>query len=476
MSPAISSRGLLSTLAALALLATACDPKESSEAPPLYREWTEIAESDTLRVGTMTSPTDFYFYRGEPFGLEYQKASSFAKAKGLELEILVTGSRDSLMTWILTGKIDLSITPFAMTADNSATYDFAGVVDTIALVLVQSRSSDPLLTSVHDMEGKEIYVSASSPAELRLEQITEEALLDSLSIVSVDSLGDVDLLKSIAEAGEISYAAVDTRLADLFSTHYPTLDTSLRLSVPIRYSWMVHKGNSTLSSEINAFFDPGNSQEDQASDQDFTLSAESGNFFKDLRQTRQTEQHIELAPGPISSYDQIFISQSDRLGWHWAYLAAIAFTESRFTPSVVARSGARGLMGIMPRTGRSYGASPDQLLDPSISVRVAVDCLRDNESYFSFIRDTHERICFTLAAYNAGSGHVMDAIRLARKYSASDTTWNGGVREYLLLKSTAKYFNDPVVKYGYVRGSETVKYVDNVMTLATLYRAQAETQ
>lgn len=476
MRPAISSRGLLSTLAALALLATSCGSGESNKSSLSYREWSEIAESDTLRVGTMTSPTDFYFYRGEPFGLEYQKASGFARAKGLRLEILVTGSRDSLMAWIDSGKIDLSITPFAMTADNSATYDFAGVVDTIALVLVQNKRRGPLLTSVHDMEGKDIYVSASSPAELRLEQIMEETLLDSLSIVSVDSLGDVDLLKSIAEEGEISYAAVDTRLADLFSNHYSTLDTSLRLSVPIRYSWMVHKGNSTLASEINAFFVPGNSLGDEASDQDFTLSAESGNYFKDLRQTKQAKQHITLSPGSISSYDQIFISQSDRLGWHWVYLAAIAFTESRFTPSVVARSGARGLMGIMPRTGRSYGASPDQLLDPSISVRVAVDCLRDNERYFSFIRDTHERACFTLAAYNAGSGHVMDAIRLARKYSASDTTWTGGVREYMLLKSTAKYFNDPVVRYGYVRGSETVKYVDNIMTLAALYRAQTETK
>lgn len=472
----ISSRGLLSALAALALLGTSCGSKESSESSLSYREWSEIEESDTLRVGTMTSPTDFYFYRGEPFGLEYQKASNFAKAKGLELEILVTGSRDSLMAWIATGRIDLSITPFAMTADNSAAYDFAGVVDTIALVLAQNKNNEPLLTSVHDMEGKEIYVSASSPAELRLEQIIEETLLDSLSIVAVDSLGDVDLLKSIAEVGEISYAAVDTRLAALFSTHYPTLDTSLRLSVPIRYSWMVHKGNATLTSEINAFFSQDNRLSEDATDQDFMLSAESGNFFKDLRQSKQTERRITLAPGPISTFDQIFIRESDRLGWHWTYLAAIAFTESRFTPGVVARSGARGLMGIMPRTGRSYGATPDQLLDPGTSVRVAVDCLRDNERYFSFIRDRHERVCFTLAAYNAGSGHVMDAIRLAQKYSASDTTWNGGVREYLLLKSTAKYFNDPVVKYGYVRGSETVKYVDNVMTLAALYRAQAETK
>ena len=127
-------------------------------------------------------------------------------------------------------------------------------------------------------------------------------------------------------------------------------------------------------------------------------------------------------------------------------------------------------MGVMPATGRAYGVSSDQLLDPLTAVRVAVDCLRDNEKSFSNIRDTHERECFTLAAYNAGYGHVLDAMRLARKYSAPDSVWEGGVREYLLLKSTPKYFNDPVVKYGYVRGSETVRYVDNIMHLSALYQ------
>lgn len=470
------SHPLIAGLTALALLVSSCWSEESSEdyTSVSYREWSEIAESDTLRVGTMTSPTDFYFYRGEAFGLEYQKASNFAQAKGLEMEILVTGSRDSLMSWIASGRIDLSITPFAMTADNSEAFDFAGVVDTISLVLAQHKGAESPLTSVHDMDGKEIYVSASSTAELRLEQIIEEASLDSLSIISVDSLGDVDLLKSIAEAGDISYAAVDTRLADLFSSHYPTLDTSLRLSVPIRYSWMLHKGNTTLSREINDFFATVGSTEDTDSEGGMLLSSESGNYFKDLRQRKQLDKRPTLPPGPISAYDQIFMRESARLGWHWTYLAAIAYTESRFTPGVVGRSGARGLMGIMPRTGRSYGATPDQLLDPSIAVRVAVDCLRDNEAYFRFIGDGQERICFTLAAYNAGSGHVMDAIRLARKHGASDTAWTGGVREYMLLKSTPKYFNDPVVKYGYVRGSETVKYVDNIMTLAGLYRATAE--
>lgn len=439
--------------------------KERESEEVNYREWSEIIASDTLRVGTVTSPTDFYFYRGEPFGLEYQKVSRFAEAHKLKLDIKVTGSRDSLMAWIKSGAIDLSITPFAMTSEISKSYDFAGIVDTIALVVVQNRSITPLLRQVGDLDGKSIYVSSNSPAEMRLEQIVAEAALDSLHILPVDSLGDVDLIKSVADGDGIRYAAVDTRLAGLFERHHPTLDTELRISVPLRYSWMLHKGNQSLTEQISCFF--SSSPEEEEEDPDRLLTMESGNYFKGLRSSLHTPT---IRQGAISPYDEIFMNEAKRLGWHWTYLAAIAFTESRFIPDIVARSGARGLMGVMPATGRAYGVSSDQLLDPLTAVRVAVDCLRDNEKSFGNIRDTHERECFTLAAYNAGYGHVLDAMRLARKYSAPDSVWDGGVREYLLLKSTPKYFNDPVVKYGYVRGSETVKYVDNIMHLSALYR------
>ena len=440
--------------------------KERESEKVNYRKWSEIIASDTLRVGTVTSPTDFYFYRGEPFGLEYQKVSRFAEAHKLKLDIKVTGSRDSLMAWITSGVIDLSITPFAMTSEISKSYDFAGIVDTIALVVVQNRSITPLLRRVGDLDGKSIYVSSNSPAEMRLEQIVAEAALDSLHILPVDSLGDVDLIKSVADGDSIRYAAVDTRLAGLFERHHPTLDTELRISVPLRYSWMLHKGNQSLTEQISRFFSSSSNEEEEG-DPDRLLTMESGNYFKGLRSPFLTPT---IRQGAISPYDEIFMQEAKRLGWHWTYLAAIAFTESRFTPDIVARSGARGLMGVMPATGRAYGVSKDQLLDPLTAVRVAVNCLRDNEKSFSNIRDIHERECFTLAAYNAGYGHVLDAMRLARKYSAPDSVWDGGVREYLLLKSTPKYFNDPVVKYGYVRGSETVKYVDNIMQLSALYQ------
>ena len=98
----------------------------------------------------------------------------------------------------------------------------------------------------------------------------------------------------------------------------------------------------------------------------------------------------------ISRFDKLFEKEARRIGWPWQVLASIAYQESNFRPEVVGWSGARGLMGIMPRTGKIYGASVKQLLDPAVSVRVAVDCLKSIDALFQKqLTDPEERIKVT---------------------------------------------------------------------------------
>ena len=136
---------------------------------------------------------------------------------------------------------------------------------------------------------------------------------------------------------------------------------------------------------------------------------------------------------------KLFEKEARRIGWPWQVLASIAYQESNFRPEVVGWSGARGLMGIMPRTGKIYGASVKQLLDPVVSVRVAVDCLKSIDALFQKqLTDPEERIKVTLAAYNAGPAHLQDAIRLAES-TATPLHAGGGIETALRLKSEAKY-------------------------------------
>ena len=127
-------------------------------------------------------------------------------------------------------------------------------------------------------------------------------------------------------------------------------------------------------------------------------------------------------------------------------------------------------MGLMPRTARSLGLSDDDRLSPDLSIGAAVLLLDRLNDIFKKIEDHDERIKFILGAYNGGDGHIRDAQRLAAKYGANSHKWED-VRKYLLLKSNPEYYNDPVVRNGYMRGTETVKYVDNVLKTTERFTA-----
>ncbi|MDR1403155.1 MAG: transglycosylase SLT domain-containing protein [Tannerellaceae bacterium] len=180
----------------------------------------------------------------------------------------------------------------------------------------------------------------------------------------------------------------------------------------------------------------------------------------------------ELKSRHISPYDLLFKKYAGALGWDWEILASLAYQESRFKPAVVSRSGARGLMGVMPGTARRLGVTPGDLSSPATSVRTGVEVLRRFRKGFEHIPDHAEVIKFTLASYNAGIGHIRDAQRLAEKYGRNPAVWEDNVAEFILLKREPAYYNDPVVKHGYLRGTETFNFVRDVVKRADRYKRQ----
>ena len=110
----------------------------------------------------------------------------------------------------------------------------------------------------------------------------------------------------------------------------------------------------------------------------------------------------------ISAYDNIIRNISEKEGHDWRLMSAIAYHESRFTPDITSRSGARGLMQIMPDTGtwiaHKLGLdavyNEQMLYDPACSVRFGCWFLR-------FLTDRFEgELPHIIAAYNAGHGSV----------------------------------------------------------------------
>lgn len=134
------------------------------------------------------------------------------------------------------------------------------------------------------------------------------------------------------------------------------------------------------------------------------------------------------------------------------------YQESRFNPNAKSAAGARGLMQIMPRTGKEMGFN--DLTNPEQSIGAGVQYLDWTRARFSKHLALQEQIYFSLAAYNVGFGHVRDAQRLAKKMNLRSDVWFNNVEKAMLLLQQPKYYKS--ARFGYCRGSEPVNYVREI--------------
>lgn len=232
-------------------------------------------------------------------------------------------------------------------------------------------------------------------------------------------------------------------------------------------AWLVRKDAPLLAQSVNEWMEENETQFKEMTTLRITDS--SGRVYTPRRRTYSPM--LNRAKGQISQFDHLFKKYATQCNWDWKLLAAQAYQESAFDPTAVSYMGALGLMQLMPSTARSMGVSISQAFDPELNLRGAVRLINQLNDYYGSIADRNERIKFILAAYNAGAGHIDDARNLARKYGKNPDLWNANVDQCVLHLSEARYFNDEVVKHGYMRGTETYQYVYSIMDRWNEYRS-----
>lgn len=178
---------------------------------------------------------------------------------------------------------------------------------------------------------------------------------------------------------------------------------------------------------------------------------------------------LDRAGGVISKWDQFFINYAPKAGWDWRLLAAQCYQESTFDPQAHSWAGACGLMQIMPGTADHLGLARSKMYDPESNIAAAAKYIAELTNMFSDISDRRERVNFVLASYNGGAFHIRDAMALTEKYGGNKHRW-ADVSRYVLLLQQEQYYRDPVVKHGYMRGSETADYVNRIQQRFNEYR------
>lgn len=413
-----------------------------------------IEKSRTLRVVTRNSAANYFVWRGQLMGFEYELARRFAEHLGVRLEVVVAENHDALLPMLREGRADIAaafLSPEGRTgADGiawSRAYHFA-------VQQVVTDREDRTIERLADLEGRTFHVRESSRYWRTLQRLQHGRDLD-IEIRAVPGHEEPETTLAKVARGDYDLTLVDDHILRSAATWNDELHAVLAIGDRVAHRWAMRAGSPRLKAAADEFLD-------RAYRSTF-YNVIYAKYFEDQDRIRRYQaQRIDMPEAVgrrLSPYDELIQEHARRHDFDWRLITAQIFHESGFDPEARSPRGALGLMQILPRSARQVGISGD-LTDPETNVRAGLRYLDWLRERFEEELRVEDRMWFTLAAYNAGAGHVRDARRLAAALGLDPDRWFDNVEEAMLRLAERRHFRH--ARFGYVRGGEPVEYVRRI--------------
>ena len=408
-----------------------------------------IKKRRVLRVALRNNAASYFLYRGELMGFEYELAREFAEYHQLRLEIIVPPSHRELTSWLLEGKADIALgfiepdkAQQRLGIEFSRPYHYAR-----QHIVVHKNDT---AKSIDDLDNRTLFVRHHSRYWERLSHLQQEGARFTLRATD-DSMETEQIIQMISR-GKYKATLADEQILDIELAKSIPVRSAFALEEEVPHAVALRKRNPKLKVALDKFVKRIYRNE--------FYNVTYKKYFKSRRSVQRLARGrvVDALSGQISPYDKLVRRYSDHYGFDWRLVTAQMYQESRFNPKAKSQVGARGLMQLMPRTAKAMGVK--NVSDPASSIKGGVkylDWLRDR---FDANLPISERTWFTLAAYNAGAGHVHDARRLAKQLGDNPDRWFGHTENAMLLLAKKKYAKK--ARYGFVNGTEPVNYVRDI--------------
>jgi len=438
----------------------------------------EIDLDSILRRGKLIALTrynanSFFIYKGQPMGYEYELLQLFAKSIGVDLEIKIPSTNDSLYIMLEEGAGDLIAANLVVTKEKGERISFSNHHNITRQVLVQKLPENyrymnvkqrniALIQDPIDLIGKVVVVPANSAYHHRLVNLSREIGGD--IIINPTEHYETEDLIGMVSRGEIEYTIADENTAELNKSFYKNIDVSVPISFSQRIAWGFRRESPNLVLAADEWIAKLRSGANPTYNIIFNKYYRNSSLYN----TRRNSEYYVLETGAISPYDALFKRYENPPLIPWTLLASMAYQESRFDHSAESWAGAQGLMQVMPATGVLMGH--EDISTPESNLRASIKFLDFvHKNFWKDMQDTTEMIKFMLASYNAGPGHIKDAQRIAAILGLDSLKWDDNVAIAIRKLSNPEYYYRPEVKHGYVRGDEPYYYVKEIMDRKRMY-------
>ena len=198
-------------------------PQTKARAPQLERDLEEMKEDGVLRAIAIYNSTDYFLYRGEPMGFEYELLERLAEELDLELDIVVAHNINELFDLLNSGKGDLIAYGLTITEPRREIVEFTNFHYVTHQTLVQRRPEGwrrmpgykidrELVSDVIELIGDTVHVPYKSSYYQRLVNLEQEIGGGIYLDTNVGESNTEDLILQVKE-GKIDYTVADPNLA-----------------------------------------------------------------------------------------------------------------------------------------------------------------------------------------------------------------------------------------------------------------------
>lgn len=410
----------------------------------------KIQQRGHIKFLTLNSASTYYQDIIGENGFEYHLGLMFSEYIGVEARFITVSRFADLYPELLFGSGDIIA---AGLSKNESQFSHAvmygpGYYEVKNQILYR-RGSNDRPTQIRDLLGASLQViSGTSQAKL-LRQL--QLSYPDLSWVETDDIATEELVE-LVEEGKTDFILADSHDIALQRRFFPELRIGFELGHPKQLRWAFnHAEDNSLALAVEAFFTQIklDGRLEQLIHRHHSYTAKFN--YSDIQ---TFSRHIQ---NRLPKFEALFKQEAIASGIDWRLLAAIGYQESLWKARAKSPTGVRGLMMLTQITADQMKVN--NRLDPEESIR-------GGAKYFASIHtrvpqriSEPDRTWLALASYNVGLGHVEDARKITQINGGDPDKWID-VKKYLPLLARKKWYKD--TKYGYARGWEPVKYVENI--------------
>ena len=417
-----------------------------------------IKKHRQLRLITRNNSSTYFLWKNKLMGFEYDLIKHFAKQQKVNLKVLVAQDSKQMIQWLEEGYGDIISAGLIKTPEREKlAINFTDPYLFVKEVIVQRKDEQPI-EAIKELKNRTFYIRKSSSYWNTLIAVQKQLSKDNIQVnieLVPESMETEEIIKNVID-GQYDLTLADSHVIDIEKSWHSNLQASLALTEIQGHRWLLRDTDSQLLSALNQFI--------KKEYKKLFYNITYNKYFKNSRNLFNADK-LAKNNKVISPYDDLIKSLAKEYNFDWRLLAAQVNKESQFDPKAESWAGAKGLLQVMPRTAREVGIS--DLEKPENGLLAGVKYMAWISKQLSKDLPANDRLWFTLAAYNAGLGHLKDARSLAGKQGLNPNRWFGNVEQAFLLLSKPQYYKQ--ARYGYVRGIEPVSYIKRIQALFELY-------